>query len=210
MFRLQFRVVNAPAFDRALDGLAGSVRDLRPFADDIIENGMRPVLAEQFASSGATGASGPWAALSPGYLEAKARRWGEQQIEVASGRMRASLLHDTADTVKNVSERTIEFGTSVEYALYQQTGFKTRLGTGKARRYKPKPDGLPDVPARRLFDWTREQQDDIMKAFQRSLMGYLTRLGYRILGPEATAGEARHAGAIASRLGYEGRYSGGA
>ena len=179
MFNLKFNVINGPQFNRALSGFADAVSDIRPYADDIINGGIRPNIAEQYASRGAAGEHGAWEELTPDYLEAKLKKWGEMQIEIASSRTYNSLMQDTDDTVKQVTQKAIQFGTSVPYAIFQQTGFATRLGTGKG---KPKPDGKAYVAPRRLFDWTVPQQDSIMKAFQRSLMASLTRLGYKILG----------------------------
>lgn len=54
----------------------------------------------------------PWAPLSPEY----ARRKRGPQILVETGRLRDSLINESADTIFNVRGKTIELGTSVEYA----------------------------------------------------------------------------------------------
>jgi phage gpG-like protein len=179
MLEFSMTVKNAPEVRLFLGGLAANVQDLTPIWPGFVEYGLRPIIAGQFASRGAEGEHGPWAPLSPAYLERKFHDVGAEPILVRSHRMIDSLLTDTDDTVKNMMPQALQFGTVVEYAGFHQTG------TGK-------------MPARRLFDFTEPQRKEMVTALQRELMAYFQRLGYKLLGRNATPAEARHAGATAS------------
>lgn len=127
------------------------------------------IIASQFAEEG--GASGRWAALSPNYLKRKQKKWPGQTILRASDRLWHALATEagSGDTVDERWPTKFRWGTSLAYAGYAQTGFRTRLGTGKAavsrqpsavsRRGSTglEPQALRSllafVPARKIFDF---------------------------------------------------------
>jgi phage gpG-like protein len=218
MLQFDFRVANAPEFNRRLAGAIDALKDMRAVGNDVVDHGIRPVLREQFASEGSAGVSGKWADLEVEYAERKYKQYGEQPILQASHRLINSLLTDNADSVKIFEERRIVFGSAVPYAICHQTGFRTRLGqkstSGKLgesidimfgverKSVEPKAGWawlreagkMAFVPARPIFDWTMAQRDVVMKALQRGFVNYLRRLGYAIAGRDVGPGEARRIG----------------
>jgi len=124
--RLSFELKNAP------------IQDWSEAWPDVIEY-LETIEAQRFALRGARGSDAPWAGLTERTLQQKLRKWGEQPIEVASGAMRDSLLPGgSGDTLTHMWPKKLEWGTNVRsksgfpYPIAQQTGFRTRLGTGKA------------------------------------------------------------------------------
>lgn len=175
--------VNGPEFfTRLRDVVMEDYTPLWPYAARPLRN----ALAEQFAMRGATGAHGAWAPLNVRYLERKFRKWGEQPIEVASGAMRDALLSDDAFTYE---PRRMTYGPRdprlAEIAYYQQTGFRTRAGQtwgARLKRYLARKRGKEVaqefVPARRLFDFSREVVQDVARALAAGYVVICRRRGY--------------------------------
>src|SRR5438445_4244421 len=184
-----------PAFELAMAGLVKGMSAITPIAPEIVEKGIRPILTVQFGTEGGSGASGPWSPLSEAYAAAKLKRWGAKPILVASGRLRDSLLGDTGDTIKNYSPHLIEFGTSVSYAMPHQTGFRTRATGAPSRKARAAARAVKSfVEARRMFDWTQEDRENLRTVITRALIGYLQRLGYAVAsktGQAVTPAQAR-------------------
>jgi hypothetical protein len=178
---VQIEAPNMKTFEVALGGMAKDVQDLRPIWPVVVDNGVRPVLAEQFQTEGEAGRSGTWEPLEPSYAERKRRRYGDAGILVAEGRMLNSLLFDTPDTIKVMTENTLEFGTAVKskdgfpYAVAHQMGFRTRLGTGSGKR-KRKTEGKAFVGPRRIFDFSDEQEGTLITTTHRAIINYLNRM----------------------------------
>lgn len=163
------------------------------------------ILANQFATQGARGPHGEWAALDPEYAKRKQKKYPGAPILQASRRLWRSLVTESGDTIDERWPQRLRWGTALPYALYQQTGFPTRLGTGKqkaearpgawwagGRRQKA---GKAFVEARPIFDLIRGEAD---KAIARVMMTWAAtqfrRLGFAIAkeyGMEVTPGEAR-------------------
>jgi len=162
---------------------------------------LKRIADEQFATLGGRGPHGPWARLQDSTLEAKLRRFGEQQILVASGTLRDSLAEGTGDTIDERWPRQLRWGTRLPYALSHQLGFKTRLGTGKGGRA----GGLAEVPARRPIDFIKGEDDiAIGRVLTTWAAVYFRRLGFAIAkreGFQVSPGEARIRGrAFAEQL----------
>jgi hypothetical protein len=176
------RCVNAPGFFLRLKNVVmKDYTPLWPYAARPLTN----AVAEQFATRGTAGAHGGWAALSLRYLMRKYRQWGEQPILVASGAMEESFLSDDAFTYEPMR---MTYGPRdphlAEIAFYAQTGFRTRLGTGKAKsrggsRTAP-PDGKAFVEPRRVFDWTPQILKDVGRALAAGYVVICRRKGYAI------------------------------
>ena len=180
---IKIEVPNMTPFLAEFGGLQQDLLDLSPIWPDVIDNAIRPALDTQFQSEGDIGEHGGWRELTPDYAARKRSKYGDVGIEVASGRMMNSLLFDTADTIKNMTANMLEFGTSVKskdgfpYAIAQQTGHRTRLGKGKAKGYKEKKDGLFWVAARRIFDFSDIQREDIITGIHRAIVDCINRPG---------------------------------
>lgn len=179
MLRFTLNVVNAKKLDLAFSGLIANIRDWRTLWPQVI-NQIVKIEEKQFSTMGALGEHGEWAPLTPDYAAAKARQYGGKPILQASERLRDSLVGHTGDTIEELGPLKMRFGSSVEYALYHQTG--TRRG----------------LPARRIFDFTGEDRGIVQKQIQREAINFSRRLGFAIA---ARAGFGAVSAAEARRIG---------
>jgi len=154
-FRLKIDILGANAFNAALIGLESQVEDMRPVWESIVPV-FREIFREQFDSEGSKGASGQWAPLSHPYAEIKAKKWGEQKILHASGKLEAALTGTTSETITDIQKKELAFGTSLKYARFHQTG------TGR-------------MPARPIVALSDTQTRRISKAVQLSLLEQIKR-----------------------------------
>jgi phage gpG-like protein len=151
---------------------------------------LHQIEANQFARFGARGPHGEWAPLSADYqkrkLRAKGMIAGGTRILQASGRLWRSLVAGSGDTVDERYPNRLRWGTSLKCALYHQTGYRTRLGTGKRM---PKPGGLARVPARRVIDLRPDDYRLFGQVWAKEIANYIRRLGFAVAkeqGIEAT------------------------
>ncbi len=179
MLRFTLNVVNAKKVDLAFTGLAAQIKDWHALWPKVI-NQIVKIEEKQFATMGALGGHGDWAPLAPDYAATKAKQYGEKRILQASERLRDSLVGHTGDTIEELEPLKMRFGSSVEYALYHQTG--TWRG----------------LPARRIFDFTEEDRAIIQKQIQREALNFSHRLGFAIASRagmhDVSAAEARRLG----------------
>lgn len=99
-----------------------------------------------------------WQELAPLTIEAK----GHDTILVDTGRLKASLIGDTGDSIREIVGEAntpgFRFGTSVEYAIYHQVGTKQYGGNLPARPMV----GVPEAAVEKIFE---DVQDHIMGLF---------------------------------------------
>lgn len=149
MVGFSFTIEGEEQVARMLSRTTEKINDLRPFLDGVSTFLSTVAMAEQFSTEG--GRTGGWAALSPRYAEDKLQRWGSQPILVASGRMRQSLTGGGAGSVsRQIGGDTLEFGTSVPYARFHQSGTSR-------------------MPQRRIMDLADADRRTIMKMLQQHL-----------------------------------------
>jgi len=116
------------------------LRSFKPLFKKIASD-FRKTQNSLFAAEGAFEGNAAWAALSPGYKEQKAKKFPGRKILQATGKLRTSLVTKAGEgAINNITDDSIEIGTSIEYAGYHQTG------TGK-------------MPARPIFNITKNQED---------------------------------------------------
>src|SRR5690242_2109759 len=100
-------VPNAEKLDFALRGLRGDLdnyTDVWPSVTKEIEKEEERL----FVTRGAIGAHGPWEALTKDYRERKYKKYGAQQIEVATGRLRRALTDSTSgDAIRDYQPRSM-------------------------------------------------------------------------------------------------------
>ena len=92
---------------------------------DAVATEFRKIEKEQFAGEG-IGPSGKWKPLSAVYAKRKIKKYGNQPILQASGRLAKSLTGTTADSVLEKTAQELTIGTNVPYAGYHQRGSKAR------------------------------------------------------------------------------------
>lgn len=147
--------INSDEAENSLKLLQAQLGDLSP-AMELISEDIREMEAEQFASSGATGGT-PWAALAPSTVQ---RKHGAGGILVASGALRDSLTEpDAPDHVEAIDNLSLEIGTSLPYAMFQQMG--TGWGFGEALP-PPAPRRGHGVPMRPLLVLTADHENKWM------------------------------------------------
>lgn len=120
LLRLRLTISGQDRLAAAFNRLARSIQNYRPAWPDITAV-YRQMMQEQFDRQGARG-GGKWAPLSPAY-----KRWKEtvapgQPILVLGGRLKASMVGQTADTIQDYRPLDVTLGTIVPYAKYHQTG----------------------------------------------------------------------------------------
>ena len=144
--------INSESVENSLQLLQVQLSDLSPSMALIAED-IREMEAEQFASAGAAGGT-PWAALAPSTVK---RKHGAGGILVSSGVLRDSLTDpESPDHVDAIDQLSLEFGTRLPYARFQQTG----AGWGFGRAWPPPaPRHGHGVPMRPLLVLTADRQD---------------------------------------------------
>lgn len=178
MVEFRFAVVNAEKIRFAFAGLASGVKDWRPHIWPAVRSrALRPWLKKQFAKQG-IGEHGKWPALSPKYAAAKARKYPNAGILVATGKMRDELLSEGNEGKE--TDQTLEYGSSKPYAMFHQTGTKR-------------------MPARRIFDPEAGDERGTMKQLIRSAVAFgvanhARALGFAVMGDEVDAAEAGRIG----------------
>lgn len=171
---VSFSVPNAQRITLAFAGMAKDLKDWRPVWRYLIRTGIKPWLfgnhsfgkgdwtEGQFESEGKIGAHGAWAPLTPAYAEAKYKKWGNQPILIASGRLYQSLFYAEGQ----LQPLSMTFGTDVPYALFHQTGYRSRSGRM--------------VPARRIFDPDARFNTMVRRQSTRAIVTIARRYGFSI------------------------------
>jgi phage gpG-like protein len=144
--------INSQTVDDSLSVLQGQLSDLSP-AMELIAGDIREMEAEQFASAGSAGGT-PWAELAPSTLK---RKRGGGGILVASGALLNSLTDaESPDHVETIDSLSLEIGTDLPYARFQQTGAGWGFGEGSL---PPAPRRGHGVPMRPLLVLTADREN---------------------------------------------------
>lgn len=144
--------INSKSAENSLNNLQAQLGDLSPAMRMIAED-LREMEAEQFSSAGVAGGT-PWAPLASSTVK---RKRGQGGILVASGALRDSLTDsESPDHVEAIDKLSLEFGTRLPYAGFQQTG--AGWGFGQAS-LPPAPRHGHGVPMRPLLVLTADRQD---------------------------------------------------
>ena len=148
--RFIFDFAGEAQVDRTLEGLTERALDARP-AWAVIMRRLARAEGTQFRTEGAY-ASGGWAPLSPAYAARKARAYPGKPILERTGRLVRSLTSPTApDAIRRSEPHLMEFGTSVPYGRYHQTG--TRF-----------------MPRRRPVELPETERVEVVKVLQRFIV----------------------------------------
>jgi len=144
--------INSEAAANSLKVLQAQLGDLSP-AMELIAEDLCQMEAEQFSSAGAAGGT-PWAALAPSTVK---RKHGAGGILVASGALRDSLTDpESPNHVEVIDKLSLDFGSSLPYAGFQQTGAGWGFGEGTL---PPAPRRGHGVPMRPLLVLKADRED---------------------------------------------------
>jgi len=120
LLNLRLTIRGETRLAQAFNRLARSIQNYRPAWPDITTV-YRQMMSEQFESQGSRGGR-RWVPLSPAY-----KRWKDivapgQPILVLGGKMKASMVGKTSDTIEQFRPSSVTLGTRIRYAGYHQTG----------------------------------------------------------------------------------------
>jgi len=178
-----FRVPNIDGFRIRMRGLPPLLKDLTkvwPGACGPLLN----MVMMMYSSQGSSGAHGRWDDLDQDYAKRKAKKYPGRPVMKASGKSFTALMSPEAF---HFEARRMTYGVGPEfgYLAYQQTGYRSRLGTVKRvaralgfRRWYAGSIGLARVPARRIFDPVDRNRQAIQRGLGRELTKVLRAAGY--------------------------------
>lgn len=99
--------------------------------------------------------------LSPEYAKQKAKRHGSKPILRATDRLYGSFAKGAPGNVARIEALKAEFGTSVPYGMFHQTG-------------------IGRMPKRPVIDFTAQDEAQFTKAFVEPLNKKLRDLGFKV------------------------------
>lgn len=102
-------------FRRRLEAAKRRTTNLKP-----VFTSFEPIWHEQNSRMFAVEGVPSWPRLSPAYAARKYAAVGPMPVLVYSGRLRASLVSRSSDTVYEPTARTLRAGTKVPYSVYNQ------------------------------------------------------------------------------------------
>lgn len=159
--RITGSVDGVEVMDRAFNRVTERISDFR-FLWPSLATEFYAIEREQFASEGAHGASGKWAALSPAYKRWKTVKYPSMPILQATGALMQSMTSpDASDSVFRPEADHLTIGSKAPYATAHQRG-----------------SGLP---ARPVISLTEADKKRLTKAIQLPLVGFIRRQGFQVL-----------------------------
>lgn len=161
MFRLRAEIFGEEVFNRAFNRIDSIGNDLRPLWPEVIRE-FYLIETEQFASEGAVGASGKWAALSDVYSKYKQVAFPDQPILRATDDLMESLTDPEAlGAILRPEQGSLTIGTSVPYARAHQRGTKK-------------------MPARPPISFSEAQKRRLQKSIQSGLVRFIREAGFQV------------------------------
>lgn len=161
MIRFYADVAGVEVIDRAFNRIDERMNDLRFLWPPVIKE-FYVIEEGQFASEGAKGASGKWAAVSPAYKKWKEIHYPGQPILKLTNALYESLTDPEApDAVFRAELLELVLGTKVPYARAHQ------FGTAK-------------IPARPSISLTANDKRIFQKAIQSGLVQLTRSLGFQV------------------------------
>jgi phage gpG-like protein len=142
-------VLGETQIDRTFLRMSDNARTTEKLWREMLKT-LRLIEQVQFHTEGSHG-SGGWPQLAESTLKAKARKGQASWIERATETLFNSLTGETGDSLAETSNDWLRYGTSVPYAIFQQTGTSS-------------------MPQRRLVQLTEIERKELTKMVQRFLM----------------------------------------
>jgi len=147
--RLSVEILGEEQLDRTFLRITDAANDMAPLFNQMVKE-LRLIETVQFLTEGAHG-SGGWPELAESTIEAKKRMGQMPWIERATGALFESLTSGGQGSIEEVSKEWLRYGTSIPYAMFQQTGTQ-------------------NMPQRRLVQLTEEERRELAKMVQRYIM----------------------------------------
>ena len=151
MIDISIGIEGSEEFKRKLGITISEVQNLKPVFEGPIKEYLKTEMKKQFSSQGSYGGS-PWPSNSYKYNVWKSKKVGHTRLLEFSGRLKNSIIGNTMYSRYVTSKNSLEFGTSVPYAKYQNNGTN--------RGIKPK----------RIFAMTPGQKKALVTIIQRELL----------------------------------------
>lgn len=150
-------------FDRTFNRIEEQIDDFR-WVWPSVATEFRAIMADQFTTEGAQGASGKWKPLTPAYAKFKELAYPGMPILQATGHMMESLTDfEAGDSVFRPEKDSLTLGTRTEYAGYHQRG-------------------TPRMKARPIISMTENTRRRLQKAIQVKLVEFVRRQGFVVSG----------------------------
>ena len=127
MVTIHVETIGDERFVRGFSRFLDEIKDFSPVFEMLFDD-FQQVNAKNFSKQGTPEA---WKPLSPDYAEWKAKVRPGRPILVFDGHLKAALTGISPFTIKKIGKHEAEFGTSLPYADYHQTG------RGRLPRRKP-------------------------------------------------------------------------
>ncbi len=161
MIRFSATVEGVEVLNRGFSRIEEFISDFRSVWPNVAKE-FYAIEHEQFASQGAHGASGKWAALSPAYSKYKAIKFPGQPILRATNSLYESLTSpDALDSIFRMDAQQMTIGTQREGARAHQRG---------TRR----------MPARPPISFTEADKRRIQKSIQAGLVKFTRQAGFNV------------------------------
>ena len=161
MISFSATIDGVPEFERAFNRIEKEIDDLR-FVWPAVSQEIYKIEGEQFASEGAAGASGKWAALKLAYSKYKAVTFPGMTILKATTSLFDSVTSpDAPDSIFRPEAGMLTIGTQREGAIYHQRGTSR-------------------MPARKIYSFSESQKRRIQKAIQVGLVQFIRRQGFQV------------------------------
>jgi phage gpG-like protein len=117
---ITFEVAGDEQLKRSFSRFGEHAKDLSEPFREIVKDFYK-IEKKQFESEGGYG-SGGWQPLSPRYAAWKAKKYPGRPLMVVSGLLKESLLGENPYSIENVTPKSMEVGTVVNFAVYHQKG----------------------------------------------------------------------------------------
>ena len=155
MIHFTAEVAGDVQLDRAFNRVEQEISDFRDFWPGVIL-AFYEIETEQFATEGARGASGQWAALSPAYKIFKEREFPGKTILRRTDALYESMTGpDALDSILRPEQNELTIGSALPYALIQ---------------HKKRP----------IISLSEDNKRKIVKSIQRRLVEFARTTGFQV------------------------------
>lgn len=157
MIHLFGEVLGSAQLDRALTRIESASQNLTEPLEEVGDE-FRAIEAEHFDAEGPG-----WAPLSPKYAARKLRLYGDKPILRATDKLYRSMTIKGAEgNVSRVQPMSAEFGTSIFYAIFHQTG-------------------TVKMPAREVIMLNEDDKRSLVRVVQRYMIATGQAAGFQVI-----------------------------